>query len=83
MIIKKGEKGDKFFMLQSGRVVCKDIVSSGRPAPDVTLDAGCFFGERALLMDTPRAANVIAASPEVRSQSCLPRAPPCRGCNIW
>lgn len=64
-IIKKGEKAAKFYIVQSGTVVCKNIIVSGRAAPDVKLDAGCFFGERALLMDTPRAADVVADTDEV------------------
>ena len=65
-IIRKGDQGHQFFMIQSGRVRCTDIESGGHTVDDVVLDAGCFFGERALMMDTPRAANVIADTAHVR-----------------
>lgn len=57
-IILEGSKGHTFFMLKSGTVkVWKD------DNPDkelVRLQKGTFFGEKALLDDEPRAANITA-----------------------
>lgn len=60
VIIRKGEHGDAFYLLKSGSVVCTCIGGGG--VPDAHIEAGGYFGERALLYDEPRAANVIAAS---------------------
>lgn len=56
-IIKKGEKGDIFYMIKEGVVLCTNAGSSNG---EIELKAGDHFGERALLLDEPRAANVIA-----------------------
>lgn len=69
-IIRKGDHGDTFFMIKSGAVVCTDIISRGEPIDDLALGPGDFFGERALLMSEPRAANVLATSDTVRT--CAP-----------
>lgn len=55
-IIVKGDVGEEFFMVQQGRVVVTGL--AGRP--DLELEEGAYFGERALLKDQPRAADVIA-----------------------
>lgn len=60
-IITKGESGDKaqeFYMLQEGSVMCKNI---GAERKELALPTGAYFGERALLLDEPRAADVVAA----------------------
>ena len=65
VIIRKGEAGDKastFYMVKSGKVVCTDIGSGDKKLDDVELGAGAYFGERALLKDEPRAANVLATT---------------------
>lgn len=61
-IITKGTEGSSFYMLLSGNVRCTGITSAGQPVPDVHLEAGAYFGERALLKSLPRAADVIASS---------------------
>lgn len=68
VIIRKGEAGDKastFYMVKSGDVVCTDIGSGDKKLDDVKLGAGAYFGERALLKDEPRAANVSAVTKTV------------------
>lgn len=65
-IIRKGEAGDKastFYMIKAGQVKCKDIGEGDKRLADIELEAGKFFGERALLLDEPRAANVVALKP--------------------
>jgi MFS family permease len=56
-IVRQGERGDRFYVVQRGRV---DVRVDGRPAEP--LQAGMFFGEIALLRDTPRTATVTAGT---------------------
>lgn len=59
-LVTKGEIGDAFYLIQEGNVLCKDISVGDKIHPDTTLGPGEYFGERALIMDEPRAANVVA-----------------------
>ncbi len=61
-IIRQGEVGDKFYIVRSGQVEVSRI-KDGRSDTLVTLGAGSFFGELALMRDEPRAATVTAAEP--------------------
>jgi len=56
-IIRKGEQGDKFYMLKKGVVECRNI---GDGASVVELAAGGHFGELALTSGSPRACDVVA-----------------------
>lgn len=53
-IIIKGDLGDSFYILRSGTAV----VTDGPGAVLATVQAGGYFGERALLNDDVRAAHV-------------------------
>ena len=57
-LIKEGAKGREFFVLVDGTV---DIRRKGRKLG--SLDTGDFFGEIALLTETPRSATVVTATP--------------------
>ena len=57
-IVKQGDEGDSFFVVASGQV---EIVENRRARG--RLGAGAYFGEIALLADTPRTATVRAATP--------------------
>ena len=60
-IIRQGEAGEKFYMIQEGFVKCTKAQGAGQPELDlITLSTSAFFGELALLNDAPRAANCIA-----------------------
>uniref|UniRef100_A0A914ZV10 cGMP-dependent protein kinase n=4 Tax=Parascaris univalens TaxID=6257 RepID=A0A914ZV10_PARUN len=65
-IIREGEKGDTFFILNSGQVRVTQLIE-GEPEPREIriLKQGDFFGEKALLGEEVRTASVIAMNPGV------------------
>jgi len=56
-IIKQGEVGNDFFVLESGAVQC---LKDGEPV--LSLKDGDYFGEIALLYDMSRQATVVVES---------------------
>ena len=56
-IIRKGEEGEVFYIIETGAVICKNL--SGDQSNNI-LHEGDYFGERALLKREPRAADVYA-----------------------
>jgi cGMP-dependent protein kinase len=59
-IIRQGEKGDAFYMIETGNV---DIyIAEKGDKPLHTLTSGTFFGEKALLSSDVRTATCVAAS---------------------
>lgn len=60
VIIKKGEPGSVFYILKEGTVAIRDIESGKAKYEDQVLKKGDFFGERAIVTDEPRNANVVA-----------------------
>ena len=60
-IIKQGEKGDKFYILDEGEAYAAKVFNPGEEEQNVKdYKKGDYFGELALLRDEPRAASVIA-----------------------
>ena len=58
-IVKKGEKGDHFYIISSGECICTDVdVKTGAEKEILRLKTSDYFGERSLLTDEPRALNV-------------------------
>jgi CRP/FNR family cyclic AMP-dependent transcriptional regulator len=55
---RQGSRGREFFVLLEGNA---DVIKNGRRINKLT--AGDFFGEIALVSDTPRTATVTATSP--------------------
>jgi len=60
-IIKEGDEGNVFFLLESGEAYAMKTVEAGKP-PVKVMDytKGSYFGELALIRNTPRAASVFA-----------------------
>jgi len=61
-IIKEGEVGHDFYIVESGTAECFKTVD-GVEKQVYTVTPGDYFGELALVNDTPRAATVKAATP--------------------
>jgi len=59
-IVAEGESGDELYIVESGRV---EVTQGGRVLREQ--DAGTYFGEIALLRDTPRSATVTALTDTV------------------
>ena len=65
-IIRQGQTGDKFFFINSGTAIAtKNVVGSNEETKVMDYESGAYFGERALLTNDVRAANIIATSDEV------------------
>jgi len=62
-VIRQGDVGDRFYLIRAGRaeVVMRDARAEERVARELT--AGEYFGEMALLNDSPRTATVRALEP--------------------
>ena len=62
-VITEGQEGDIFYLIMSGKAFASKTLEPGKPAVKVyDYKEGDYFGERALLKNEPRAANVVAAS---------------------
>jgi len=59
-IIRAGEEGSRFYIINEGEVRCTRNVSSNQEEELIKLYPQEFFGERALITNEPRKANVIA-----------------------
>jgi serine/threonine protein kinase/CRP-like cAMP-binding protein len=55
-VIRKGEPGAVAYFIKSGQVLCSNIGGDG--LGQIELGPGQYFGERSLLTDEPRAADV-------------------------
>lgn len=61
-IVTQGEKGEDFFIIQSGTAIVEASINAGPPSEVAQLAAGEYFGEKALLTGEVRRATVRAAS---------------------
>ena len=59
-IVQKGEVGQIFYIIEEGKVKVHDIGIGDSQSVDQILEAGDWFGERALLTGETRAANITA-----------------------
>ena len=60
VFVKKWAEGDAFYILQEGEVEVTNISVGATKFEDCTLKPGDYFGERALITNEPRAADVAA-----------------------
>lgn len=65
-IIRQGSHGETFYIMVEGEVLVTAKLQNDTEASEIrTLQAGAYFGERALLGDDKRTANIIAKSEKV------------------
>ena len=63
-IIREGEEGDIFYLLMKGEAIASKTLEPGKPPQEVfKYKPGDYFGERSLINNEPRAANIIATTP--------------------
>eukprot|EP00448_Togula_jolla_P011288 CAMPEP_0170596858 /NCGR_PEP_ID=MMETSP0224-20130122/15366_1 /TAXON_ID=285029 /ORGANISM="Togula jolla, Strain CCCM 725" /LENGTH=799 /DNA_ID=CAMNT_0010921227 /DNA_START=71 /DNA_END=2470 /DNA_ORIENTATION=+ len=60
VIIRQGDPGKEFFVIQQGECSVTVSTDGGPPNKVATLKAGDYFGENALLRDEPRSATITA-----------------------
>ena len=60
VIVREGERGDVFYLIQAGTVDVFKKESGDKPV--ATLISGNFFGEKALISEDVRQATCIASS---------------------
>ena len=66
-IIKEGEMGDVFYILEEGECVATKTIEPGKPEIAIKdYKEGDYFGERALMKGEPRYANIVAKSDIVK-----------------
>lgn len=62
-VIKEDEPGNTFYFISEGEAIATKTLEAGKPPVEVMqYQKGDYFGERALIKNEPRAANVIAKS---------------------
>ena len=65
-IIRQGASGNQFYFINSGTAIAtKNVPGSSEENKVMDYESGAYFGERALLTNDVRAANIIATSDEV------------------
>lgn len=65
-IIREGEEGQSLYIILEGKVVATKIMENGTSKTLKHYSSGEYFGELALLKNTPRAANIVVDSPTAK-----------------
>ena len=66
-IIREGELGDVFYIIEEGKCIATKTLEPGKPETVINeLKEGDYFGERALIRGEPRYANIIVSSDTVK-----------------
>eukprot|EP00158_Paraphelidium_tribonemae_P001190 Partr_v1_DN24090_c0_g1_i1_m34665 putative protein kinase, cAMP-dependent, regulatory, type len=60
VVIRQGEQGDTFYIIESGDAVIKQIDDNGVEQTLPPIGKGDYFGELSLIFNKPRAATIIA-----------------------
>ena len=60
IVIRQGDVGDRFYIVQEGRLTALKKGESGEEVPVFNYRDGDYFGELALLKDIPRQASIRA-----------------------
>lgn len=69
-VIREGEMGDKFYFIVEGTAIAtKRLNGAQEPTTVMEYHSGQYFGERALITNDMRAANIIATSDNLRCLS--------------
>ena len=63
VIVKEGDPGTSFFLIEDGEVEVHTQDPSGKPLVLAQLGAGEFFGEVSVLTGKPRTATIVARTP--------------------
>jgi tetratricopeptide (TPR) repeat protein len=63
VIVREGEAGTSFFLIEEGEVEVQTQDLSGKPLVLAQLGAGEFFGEVSVLTGKPRTATIVARTP--------------------
>ena len=63
IIVRQGDAGDSFYIIESGNVKCTQLKASGREVELIKLSEGDYFGEMALMLNETRHASCIAVGP--------------------
>ena len=61
-IIAEGEVGNIFFIISEGTCIATKNMGEAEPTQIMEYERGHYFGERALLTNENRAANIIVTS---------------------
>jgi cAMP-dependent protein kinase regulator len=63
IVIREGDAGSEFFLLMSGEAIATKTLEPGKPPFEIyKYKSGEYFGERALIKNEPRAANILAVT---------------------